>query len=86
MRSTRHLRLRHVLKAARAVKQMRGGAFLASRLAEIRALPSKRWRGHAVYRTRCQADFGRGPHTMWLPANALLGLISVSFMRCARHR
>lgn len=56
------------------------------REAEIAALPSKVWRGRRVFAIRCNADFGRGPHTMWLEEAWLWALIDLKRFRCPFHR
>ena len=84
--SNRHLKLRHVIRAARAHKIARGDDGLRQRLAEIRGMPSKRWNGHKVYLKWCDGDFGKAPHELWVPSNLLLSLLSVNFYLCAWHR
>lgn len=64
---------------------VRGAEGEAQREMEIAALPSKDWRGHAVYRMWCGGDFGNGPHEVWLPARVLWSLIDLGHYRCAFH-
>lgn len=56
------------------------------RRAAIAALPSKHWRGVEVFRVTCNGDFGRGPHTVWIPEYVLWGLIDVAAFTCPYHR
>lgn len=67
-------------------RELRGFAAERQRAAEIDALLWKRWRGRIVYRLTCQADFGKGPHPMWLPEYVLWLLIDLQRYRCAFHR
>lgn len=56
------------------------------RRAEIAARPSKIWNGVRVYLARCDGDFGRGPHEVWIPEYILWSLIDVTRYRCPYHR
>lgn len=60
---------------------------------EIRACESKLWRGRAgdkparrVFRVRCLAGFGCGPHDRWEPEQVLWTLLSLDNYRCPYHR
>ncbi len=64
---------------------LRGVAHAAARGVDIAALPSKRWSGQRVYRMTCDADFGKGPHEVWLPARVLWSLIDLQRYRCVFH-
>lgn len=59
----------------------------------IAALPSKIWRGPKgdkppvrVYKLTCEADFGQGPHDVWVPAAAVWSLLSTMRYRCPYHQ
>ena len=56
------------------------------REAAIRALPRKQWKGRTVYRLLCAADFGKGPHEVWLEEWKLWCLIDLRHFRCPYHR
>lgn len=58
----------------------------SERAAEIAALPSKDWKGLTVYQMRCDGDYGRGPHEVWLPEYLLWGLIDLRRYRCPFHQ
>ncbi len=63
-----------------------GSRAAVRRAREIVALPSKLWKGVRVYRVTCQADFGKGPHDQWIPADFLWALIDIGAFRCPWHR
>ena len=67
------------------MRAYRGSEGLRRRVCEIRALPKKVWKGNTVYRTLCDADYGKGEHEMWFPASKLLVLLDVTRMRCPWH-
>lgn len=56
------------------------------RVEEIAALSRKDWKGVTVFQVRCQGDFGKGPHDVWVPEYLLWGLISPRRFYCAFHR
>ena len=57
------------------------------RTREITDKPSKVWRGRTVYLMRCEGDFGKGPHDMWIEEHWLWSLVSIqSGFLCPFHR
>ena len=65
---------------------VRGADAVPARAAAIAALDSKDWRGVTVYRVRCDGDFGRGPHDVYLPERVLWALIDLSHHLCPFHQ
>ncbi len=76
---------RHTARARAAFVAIRGEAEAERRAAAIAALESKDWRGRRVYRLRCRADFGRGPHDQFVPEGLLWALIDLGAWRCPFH-
>ena len=66
-------------------REMRGIESTVIRAQAIAALPTHVWHGTRVYGLTCQARFGRGPHTMYLPAGYLWSLIDLRAFRCPYH-
>lgn len=77
---------RHLPRARAYYVELRGEASAAERAREIAALSTKVWRGHLVYRVVCRADFGVGPHTMFVPERVLWLLVDLRAFTCAWHR
>ena len=72
-------------RTKKAFLQLRSLEEAVSRAHRIAALPSKIWKGTRVYRVRCQADFGKGPHDQYLTPAWLWGLIDLDAYRCPYH-
>ena len=72
-------------RARREYARMLGPAAERRRAAEIDALPFKLWRGRPVHAVVCCADFGCGPHVLWLEEAWLWQLLSLQRFRCPRH-
>ncbi len=72
--------------ARRAFRKLLGDVATRRRQDEIDALPSKTWKGRTVHALLCQADFGKGPHTLWVPEGLLWALIHFDAFRCPYHR
>jgi hypothetical protein len=76
----------HVERARAAFESARGPMEVARRAAAIAELEQKTWNGRVVYRLRCHADFGRGPHDQFVPEGLLWALIDLRAYRCPFHR
>lgn len=59
---------------------------VATREAEIAALPAVEWKGRTLRTIRCQGDFGKGPHDMNVPEAILWSLINLNRFICPYHR
>jgi hypothetical protein len=57
----------------------------ATRAAIIARLDHKLWHGRPVFRLICQADFGKGPHDLWVPEGLLWALIDIRHYHCPFH-
>jgi hypothetical protein len=73
-------------RACSAFVELQGLAAAVQRATEIAVLPSKMWRGVRVYELTCAADFGCGPHRLFVPEYVLWSLISLQRMVCPWHR
>lgn len=55
------------------------------RAVQIAGLLRKRWKGRQLYALTCRADYGKGPHTMFVPEHVLWSLLDLRYYRCAYH-
>ena len=80
---------RHPSAAARRAKvsfiALRGIEDAVCRAHEIARLPTKVWHGTRVYAITCRADFGKGPHEVYLTPAVLWHLIDLRMHRCPYH-
>ena len=72
-------------RAKAEYRACRGLASAVLRARQILALPTKVWKGTRVYAVQCQADFGKGPHVLYIPAGTLWSLIDLQRFRCPYH-
>lgn len=73
-------------RAIDAFRELRTETEMHRRAAEIARLPSKIWRGVAVYELTCPGPYGKGPHTQYVPERVLWALISLDYFLCPYHR
>ena len=72
-------------KVKRAFRDFRGVEDAVSRAWEIAQLPTKIWHGTRVYAITCRAEFGKGPHEVYLTPMVLWCLIDLRRHRCPYH-
>lgn len=73
-------------RARRAFVEQEGLAAANLRVYAISLLETKMWKGRRVYALLCDADFGKGPHTVFVPEHVLWSLLSFDHFRCPYHR
>lgn len=62
-----------------------GVAFARQRAREIRALPSREWKGQRLRTARCWGTRGKGQHVVHLPESLLWSLIAIEGYCCPYH-
>jgi hypothetical protein len=77
-----------LIRTRDAFIEIRGADAVPAREAAIAALESKLWgkRNIRVFRMRCDGDFGRGPHDLFVPERVLWALIDLRHFVCPYHR
>ncbi len=55
------------------------------RAEQIRALPTREWKGHTLYTIRCHGTRGKGPHDCHVPESLLWSLMDFRAYRCVFH-
>ena len=67
-------------------EKFRGKDAVNQRKKEIADLDQKQFKGRTVYRIRCNADFGIGPHEQWLEEHLMWHLMDLAHYLCPYHR
>ena len=55
------------------------------RAVQIAGLQRKQWRGRTLYGLTCRAEYGKGPHPMFVPEHVLWSLLDLRHYRCVYH-